>query len=927
MQPALYDPHAVTAWLKLIHGRAAGLTHICSTNDWPGRTFTDPTAAARYVTYLDGEGREGIYARVTTLKAPLAPGKRGGAADTMVLPALWADVDIAGPGHVEGNLPPDPTTARLVVTTSGLPEPSLWIGSGGGLYPIWMLDVPHPVVDEMDQVALGRLSGDWQKVLTLAATRLGWVYGSGVGDLARILRIPGTVNRKAGLARACQVLEHAGPSYSLPRLQATLAAAMAALAPPTPPSVTSTIINASVSNRERIDGDPGTDFNNRATWSEVLTPHGWREHYRADHGTHWTRPGKETDTSATTNMLHTDRLHVFSTNAAPFAAGESYHKFAAYTLLNHHGDFPAATRALLDAGYGERIDHGAQQRELLAGLLGPDHVPVDPPPWREASSTGPPSRYFTENGGLLVAVLTDDVIAIGPLAVGGDDILWSYCGGVWIADRHVVRNRLTALLGDRYRRSHAAHVEDIARARSPQITCDPLGDVINFRNGLLDWRTGQLAGHSSGVLSTVQLSVAWTPDAGCPRFDRYLDEVVPADMISVVWELIGYLMMSGNPLHKAVMLMGTGRNGKGTLLRVIVSLLGQRHVTAVSLQDLVSTRFTTASLFGKIANIAGDIDATYLESTAVFKAITGQDQISAEHKGRDRFDFTPWAVPVFSANEIPASADTTVGYLSRWLAIPFPRDFTGMEDRGLDAKLHSELNGIAAKAIPALRKLMQRGDFERPESGQKAFDEFARKVDQVRSWLGDCCEPIPPHPHNPAVHPLVPRTTLYEAYRRWCARDGHKALQASRFYDRLGGAGATAAIVRGVRGFRGVTVADGAESARSSALGNWWLTDSDGGAARGAGGVQVGVQVETTPEQQKPSGGAGGAAITNPLHVRAGVHACMTRLGGGREELHPLHPPAPLINCRVCSKPLDVALAARWHTERIHPSCQPGRPS
>jgi putative DNA primase/helicase len=90
-----------------------------------------------------------------------------------------------------------------------------------------------------------------------------------------------------------------------------------------------------------------------------------------------------------------------------------------------------------------------------------------------------------------------------------------------------------------------------------------------------------------------------------------------------MWELIGYLTYSGNLLHKAVMLSGTGRNGKGTLLRVITALLGDDNTTSVSLHDLVNTRFSTASLFGKNANIAGDIDGGYIENTATFKAITG----------------------------------------------------------------------------------------------------------------------------------------------------------------------------------------------------------------------------------------------------------------------------------------------------------------
>jgi putative DNA primase/helicase len=118
--------------------------------------------------------------------------------------------------------------------------------------------------------------------------------------------------------------------------------------------------------------------------------------------------------------------------------------------------------------------------------------------------------------------------------------------------------------------------------------------------------------------------------AKCPWFDWWLAQVVPPDCVEIVWEVAGYLAYSGNPLHTAIMLIGSGRNGKGTLLRVILAILGKQNTTSTSLADLVNTRFRTAELFGKIANIAGDIDATYLENTAILKAITGMDQIQAE---------------------------------------------------------------------------------------------------------------------------------------------------------------------------------------------------------------------------------------------------------------------------------------------------------
>lgn len=938
---ATYDEHAVHQWLTLLHANTPGLTHICSSDDWAGRTFTDLTAATRYTTYLNGQGREGIYARVTTLRTALPPGSRGGAADTAALPALWADVDIAGPGHkhdptkYEGRvLPPDEASGRALVTLSGLPEPTLWIHTGGGLYPIWLFDEPYIMPDDDGRAAIVHLAAEWQKVMTVTSKRFGWHYGSGIGDLARVLRIPGTINRKAGLTRPCHVLEHTGPRWTVEQLRHALAAATAAATPPTPPAPPLTAATpAPTAIGPRSSADPGEDFNNRASWAQVLEPHGWREHYRQDAATHWTRPGKPAGTSATTNVLGTDRLHVFSTAAPPFEADESYHKFAAYTLLNHGGDYTAATRTLAQLGYGTPIDHGARQRDLLAGLLGTPTVPLPPTQTAAATQTatggGPPSQYFVK-GELLAQVLADAVLERGPLAAGGDDIIWAYRRGVWHADRYAVRDRTAHLLNDRYRRTYVTHVEDLIRARSARISCDPVSGLINFANGLLDWRTGEMTTHTPTVPTTVQMAVPWLPDATCPRFDAFLYEVVPPDMVTVVWELIGYLMYSGNPLHKAVMLMGAGRNGKGTLLRAIVALLGKRNVTAVSLHDLVSVRFTTASLFGKIANIAGDIDSAYLESTATFKAITGQDQISAEHKGRDRFDFTPWAVPVFSANEIPPASDTTVGYLSRWLLIPFPFSFVGREDRNLDAKLHSELPGIAAKAIPALRRLLARGEFERPPSAAAAYDEFARRVDQVRTWLGDCCE-ITPAPHDPAVHPLTPRAALYQAYRQWCARDGHRPLQATKFFDRLGGAGLTPATVRGCRGFRGIVVVDTAEPPRlldAATQRVWGETDGVGGAAGGAAGVQL----QTPPPapltgllaSTDAAGGAGGAAIPNPYGVGAGDVGYALGTGGVSDQLHPLHPPAPLINCGVCGRPLDPALAARWHALSTHPSCHHG---
>lgn len=430
-----------------------------------------------------------------------------------------------------------------------------------------------------------------------------------------------------------------------------------------------------------------------------------------------------------------------------------------------------------------------------------------------------PAEFLAPKAGLQALRLGRAVMTMGHVARGRDGRVWRYKKGVYVPDgpgEDTIRDRAVDLLKNAYRPGHATVARDVVMASVPGLSCDPIEHLINLPNGLLDWRSGTWYQHSPDVLSTVQLGVPWEPAATCPTFDWWLTQVVPKDCIELVWELIAYMAYSGNPLHIAVLLLGGGRNGKGTLLRLIEAILGKANITSVSLHDLVNTRFRTAQLFGRLANIAGDIDATYIKNTAVFKAITGGDLVQGEHKNKDPFDFTPWAVPVFSANAVPPSADTSVGYFSRWLVIPFPVSFAGREDRTIEPRLHAELPGILVKALKKLPDLLKRGQFGLGYSALTAKAEFERRVDQVLSWLHESCER--------GGYAGVNRTELYQAYKRCVIRDGGKPVRAGEFYERLSRAGVQAGNTgpAGTRVFYGIKVTDdgwGLTSAQSVTYG------------------------------------------------------------------------------------------------------------
>lgn len=98
---------------------------------------------------------------------------------------------------------------------------------------------------------------------------------------------------------------------------------------------------------------PGEDFNRRASWPEVLEPHGWKRLFSRGGMTYWRRPDKDSGVSATTGYAGTDYLYVFTTSTA-LENDRAYTKFGVYAVLSHGGDFRAATSALGKAGYGEQ---------------------------------------------------------------------------------------------------------------------------------------------------------------------------------------------------------------------------------------------------------------------------------------------------------------------------------------------------------------------------------------------------------------------------------------------------------------------------------------------------------------------------------------------------------------------------------------------
>jgi putative DNA primase/helicase len=378
-----------------------------------------------------------------------------------------------------------------------------------------------------------------------------------------------------------------------------------------------------------------------------------------------------------------------------------------------------------------------------------------------------------------------------PLGRGVDGDLYEYRGGVFVRDEDVVTKRVARALGAKYSRTVEGQVSahllnvDLPEVGLPDLPRGRL-DYIVLENGIYWWPDDTLEPHTSALGALTKLPITHDPIVVPHSFMEWLTQVLGDDpeMHRHMWEVLGYLLMTGNPLQKIFLLHGEGGNGKGTLLRVLRALLGRENYSSVSMHQLVDDRFATSGLYGKIANISGDLSSRFLSDPQVLKEITGGDSISASRKFGQSFEFVPYAVPIFASNEYFRTSDSSIGWRRRWEVIEFSRKVDGLT--GFDEQLLlDDLPGIFNVAMEGLRRLMARGKFAPPTDAVEATERLHDSADPFMLWLDDD-EHVFREPDS-----MAPCADVYRKYSNWCKRNGYSALASGPFGMRLKGVGIT----------------------------------------------------------------------------------------------------------------------------------------
>ena len=529
-------------------------------------------------------------------------------------------------------------------------------------------------------------------------------------------------------------------------------------------------------------GRPGDDFNERGEWAaDVLDPADWT--YVRDDGDGWAlwrRPGKAHGVSGA--VTPDGGLFVAYSTSTPFEIGRGYSKFRAYAILRHDGNFTAAARTLRADGYGDDDPDGWVDTTELSNAR------------RLVGQYGDIIRYCKAWGQWIIW----DGCRWKPDSIGRiDQLAKETVRGIFEeaakANDENGRTRLSKWAVSSQKRATLTNMVKLAETEPGvpvepyQLDADPW--LLNVLNGTIDLKTGLLRPHNPDQLMTKLAPVEYSRSAKCPRWDRFMLEVMngDADKVAYLQRAAGLSLVGELIEHVLFLLYGTGRNGKDTFLETLSDALGDYAYSAepelLLIKKQESHPENIASLQGKRFVHTSEPNRALQMAEATVKWLTGKKTLNARQMYSKRFNFESSHTLFLAANHRPIITGQDTGIWSRVKEIPFTVSFHGREDKHLYEKLAAELPGVLAWAVRGCLDWQQRGKLDEPASITDATKGYREDMDVIGDFLDDVCEVR--EKLMDGSEAWTERTGLYHVYAQWCSMDGMDPLSARMFYRAL----------------------------------------------------------------------------------------------------------------------------------------------
>ncbi len=317
--------------------------------------------------------------------------------------------------------------------------------------------------------------------------------------------------------------------------------------------------------------------------------------------------------------------------------------------------------------------------------------------------------------------------------------------------------------------------------------------IFNCHNGTINLRTLDFRPHSPSDRLTKMTEVDYDPEATCPRWLTFMDEVFEgdADRIRYLQKAIGYAMSGDTRLECMFILYGpTSRNGKGTTMETVLRIMGEYGRTAKpdmlskkSFADSSGPSEDVARLNGaRLVNVS-EPEKSMVIDASLTKQMTGNNTLTARYLRENSFEFKPQFKLFIDTNHLPQISDMTLFESDRIRIIPFNRHFSA-EERDIDLKSFfakpENLSGILNWCLEGF-KLYQKEGLKMPGSVEKATQEYREQSDRILMFTTQCLER--------KAGAELRSAEIYDRYKTWCCDNGFKYESAVRFKQKMETAG------------------------------------------------------------------------------------------------------------------------------------------
>jgi P4 family phage/plasmid primase-like protien len=270
----------------------------------------------------------------------------------------------------------------------------------------------------------------------------------------------------------------------------------------------------------------------------------------------------------------------------------------------------------------------------------------------------------------------------------------------------------------------------------------PASKLISLKNGLFHVDEQALISHSLGFFTQNSLNFDYNPNAKCPRWEQFMTDIWEDDIeaIHTLQEMFGYVLSGDTQQQKFFNMIGPRRSGKGTINKILVSLLGQHNTVAPELGELCDT-FGLQPWLGKLLASFTDARAPERNRNAVVSQllrIVGGDTITVNRKNKEAWNgYLPTRIVIYS-NEVLQLTENSNALTGRMIVLKMTKTFYGNEDTELAIKLESELSGIFNWAMEGLRRRLERGGhFIQPKSGASYLELMSELGNPIGSFVED----------------------------------------------------------------------------------------------------------------------------------------------------------------------------------------------